>query len=564
MGLGASLYSGITGLSAHSERMTVIGNNLANVNTIGFKGSRMHFEDLLSQDYSTVNGVGQVGRGVRVSTIYSDFGQGSFESSTEATDMAISGDGFFIVSPKGEDNKFYTRAGNFRFDEDGYLVDPHGYILQGWQVEQSATTVSTTASTTDNASQSTRIIGTPTDIRLENFQSAPNPTSNVSMVTNLDPSSTDSSTVSGTGGTSPYFAMFNNWDGSADVPIASTRYAYSTTIKVYDDIGTAHNLTVYFDPVTMSNAGGDTVWEYMVTVDPTADKRMLSGADGNMTQIGQAQTSAAGVLMMGTLTFTSGQLSGMSAYTLKSNGGNNGGPKNLENWTLADFSTGGYPVFTANFLGKSNASTAEAENASPIQLDFGISNKDLSSNGTYDPDTKGWAVGQGSLPIHASDLNNTTNTTYIPSFKDPAVSALSTQSFDTGGSSTLFQSQDGYAAGVLQNVSVNREGVLSGHYSNGQVLELYALTLATFTNQHGLRREGGNLFSETLESGPALTGQAGSTGKGTVDGNSLEMSNVDMATEFVRMITTQRGFQANTKVITTTDSMLGEVIAMKR
>ncbi|MEF2231176.1 MAG: flagellar hook protein FlgE [Pseudodesulfovibrio sp.] len=563
MGLGASLYSGITGLSAHSERMTVIGNNLANVNTIGFKGSRMHFEDLLSQDYSTVNGVGQVGRGVRVSTIYSDFGQGSFESSTEATDMAISGEGFFIVSPKGEENKFYTRAGNFRFDENGYLVDPHGYILQGWQVEQASTTVSTTASTTDNAAQSTRIIGTPTDIRLENFQSAPRPTSNVSIVTNLDPSSADSSTVSGGAG-SPYFAMFNNWDGSADTPLASTRYAYSTTIKVFDDIGTAHNLTVYFDPVTMSNAGGDTVWEYMVTVDPTADKRMLSGANGLTTQIGQGQTSAAGVLMVGTLTFTSGQLAGMNAYTLKSNGGNNGGPKNLDNWTLADFSTGGYPVFTANFLGKSNASTAQATNASPIQLDFGIANKDLSSNGSHNPDTKGWAVGQGSLPIHASALTNTTNTTWIPNFKDPAVSALATQSYDTGGSSTLFQSQDGYSAGVLQNVSVNREGVLSGHYSNGQVLELYALTLATFTNQHGLRREGGNLFSETLESGPALTGQAGSTGKGTVDGNSLEMSNVDMATEFVRMITTQRGFQANTKVITTTDSMLGEVIAMKR
>ena len=96
------------------------------------------------------------------------------------------------------------------------------------------------------------------------------------------------------------------------------------------------------------------------------------------------------------------------------------------------------------------------------------------------------------------------------------------------------------------------------------MLELYAVTLATFTNQHGLRREGGNLFSETLDSGPALTGQAGSTGKGTIDGNALEMSNVDMATQFVSMITTQRGFQANTKVITTVDSLLGEVISMKR
>ncbi|MBU1247239.1 MAG: flagellar hook-basal body complex protein, partial [Proteobacteria bacterium] len=104
----------------------------------------------------------------------------------------------------------------------------------------------------------------------------------------------------------------------------------------------------------------------------------------------------------------------------------------------------------------------------------------------------------------------------------------------------------------------------SGRYSNGQMLELYKITLGTFNNQWGLKREGGNLFSETVDSGQSLTGFAGDDGKGTIDGNSLEMSNVDMATEFVRMITTQRGFQANTKVITTTDSMLGEVIAMKR
>lgn len=561
MGLGASLYSGITGLSVHSERMTVIGNNLANVNTTGFKGSRMYFEDLLSQDYATVNGVGQVGRGVRVSSIFADFGQGSFESTTSATDMAISGDGFFIVSPRGEDDTFHTRAGNFRFDQDGYLVDPHGYVLQGWQVEQASTTVSTTSSNTDNSGSRTRIIGVPTDIRLENFQSPPRPTSSVSIVTNLDPSAPDSSQSQ----TDPYFAMFQNWDGTADTPLASSLYGYSTTLKVYDDIGTAHKLTYYFDKVTLSNAGGDEVWEFMATVEPSADRRMLSGADGNMTPIGQGLTPAAGVLMIGTLTFTTGQLSGMSAYTLKSNGGANGGPKNLDNWTLANFSTSGYPVMTANFLGKSNASTALAGNASPIQVDFGLSNKDLSSDGGG-AITKGWDVGLGSLPTNAgaAQLANISNTAWLPNFKASAVSALATQSFDTGGSSTLFQAQDGYSAGFLQNVSVSRDGVLSGNYSNGKVLELYAVTLSTFTNEVGLRREGGNLFSETTESGPALTGQAGSAGKGTIDGNSLEMSNVDMATEFVRMITTQRGFQANTKVITTTDSMLGEVIAMKR
>jgi len=557
MGLGASLYSGISGLTVHSERMTVIGNNLANVNTTGFKGAMMQFEDLASADFATVNGVGQVGRGVRVSTVYSNWGQGAFESSTEATDMAISGDGMFQVSPLGEDMKYYTRAGNFRFDNDGYLVDPHGYVLQGWEIERSSTTVTTTTSTTTSESNSARIIGTPTNIRMENFQSEPNATTNVSIVTNLDPTAADASTSA----TNPYFAMFENWDGSAETPLASNLYAYSTTLKVFDDVGTAHNLTVYFDKVTMSNAGGDTVWEYMVTCDPSADRRMLSGANGQMTSIGEGQTSAAGVLMVGTLTFSTGQLSGMSAYTLKSNGGAN--IKDLNNWGLADFSTSGYPVCTANFLGKSNASTAEAANATPLQIDFGISNKDLSSGGGAA--TIGWGGGLGTIPTTAGQVgNNISNTGYLANFKDPAISALATQSFDTGGSSTLYQSQNGYSAGILQNISVSREGVISGHYSNGQVLELYAVTLATFTNQHGLRREGGNLFTETLDSGPALTGQAGSAGKGTVDGNALETSNVDMALEFVNMITTQRGFQSNTKVITTVDSMLGEVISMKR
>ena len=105
---------------------------------------------------------------------------------------------------------------------------------------------------------------------------------------------------------------------------------------------------------------------------------------------------------------------------------------------------------------------------------------------------------------------------------------------------------------------------MTGRYSNGQVLELYALTLTDFNNVWGLRREGGNLFAETRESGPALTGIAGQGRLGTVASNSLELSNVDLATEFVKMISTQKGFQANSKTITTTDVMLDEVIRMKR
>ena len=303
MGLQASLYSGITGLNAHGERMSVIGNNLANVNTIGFKGARMDFEDVMSQDIFTSAGVGQVGRGVRVAAIYADFSQGSLESTNESTDLAITGDGFFIVSPLGSEDSYYTRAGNFRFDNDGYLVDPHGYALQGWEVQQSDNTVS--SATTTGSSSNTRIVGTPTDIRLENFQSPPQYTTEVTMVTNLDPNTTSrSNSLAG----NPYFAMFENWDSTSTtgVPLSENAYAYSSTIKVYDEIGTGHNLTVYFDQVTLSGAGGDTAWEYVVTVDPSEDGRKISGADGNLLRMDQ--TSAAGVLMVGTLTFRSGQL----------------------------------------------------------------------------------------------------------------------------------------------------------------------------------------------------------------------------------------------------------------
>ncbi|HBE95161.1 MAG TPA: flagellar biosynthesis protein FlgE [Desulfovibrio sp.] len=548
MGLSSAMYAGISGLSVHSEQLTVISNNLANVNTVGFKGARMDFEDVMSQDYPTSAGIAQIGRGVRVAAIFNDFSQGAFETTSESTDMAISGNGFFVVKVKGEEVQYYTRAGNFRFDSDGYLVDPHGYVLQGWAIEQAnASAASQQSSTTTTGG---RIIGVPTDIRLENFQSAPKVTSNITVVTNLDPTTISSSNSA----TNPYFAMFENWDGAAATPLDEGLYAYSSSIKVYDQIGTAHTLTVYYDQVTLSDAGGYTVWEYMVTSEPSEDGRIFNGS-----HIGE--TSAAGVMMIGTMTFRSGQLVGQSAFTLKSDAGGN--VKNLSAWSLATFSTGGYAVFTPNFLSQSNASLDDGVNALPIEVNFGLRNTDLTSNGGG-AITRGWAS-SGPLALNAAAVgNNITNVSLIPTAKDPMISALSTQSYDTGGSSTLFQSQDGYTAGVLLNVSVSRDGILSGQYSNGQTLELYSLTLATFSNQWGLRREGGNLFSETLDSGPALTGEAGSTGKGSVDGNSLELSNVDMATEFVNMITSQRGFQANTKVITTADSLLGEVIAMKR
>ncbi len=547
MGLSASLFSGITGLQAHGDKMSVLGNNIANVNTVGFKSAKMHFEDAISQDVTTATGTAQVGRGVQVGAIYADFAQGSFETTSEATDLAIGGSGFFIVKPKEDETVYYSRAGNFRFDKDGYLTDPHGYVLQGWEVQTSASGVATGDATT--ASAAVRTVGVPTDIRLENFQSAPQATSRINMITNLD--SGEASHASST--TNPFFSLFEAWDGTADPPVGDSLYGYQSTMKVYDENGSAHNVTTYYDQVTLSNAGGKKVWEYIVTSTPADDGRLISGTTPFAT------SSAAGLLMTGTLTFNAaGDLTGTSAFTLKS-GVTASGIKNLSNWTLANFSQNGAPLLTANFLSTSNASFTDSVSPSTIEMNFGLSNQDLSGSGI----TKGWNTGTSAISNAGQIGTDITDISRIPNYGQVETSALASTSYSTG-STTLFQSQDGYTAGFLQNVSVDRDGVLTGRYSNGQILELYALTIADFNNRWGLRREGGNLFSETRDSGDALTGRANTGGKGSIASNSLEASNVDLAVEFVNMITTQRGFQANSKVITTTDSMMGELIQLKR
>ncbi|MBU4407852.1 MAG: flagellar hook-basal body complex protein, partial [Proteobacteria bacterium] len=141
--------------------------------------------------------------------------------------------------------------------------------------------------------------------------------------------------------------------------------------------------------------------------------------------------------------------------------------------------------------------------------------------------------------------------------------ALSTTQY-ANSSTTIFQDQNGFAAGFLQSVSVDTKGIITGNYSNGQVLQRAQVALASFNNLAGLSKEGGNIFRETSESGAPITGPPATNGLGTISPNSLEQSNVDLGAEFVKLITTQRGFQANSKIITTTDEMLADLINIKR
>ncbi|QJT08847.1 flagellar hook protein FlgE [Oceanidesulfovibrio marinus] len=565
MSLSASMWTGVSGLLAHGERMNVLGNNIANTNTVGFKASRMHFADFISQDVGTTGDYqAQVGRGVSVHAIYGDFSQGAFETTNEATDLAIGGKGFFGVSPKGSEDRYYTRAGNFRFDKDGYLIDPNGFVVQGWQLESQPTTPAqeVTRSSDQIGLEQVNRIGSIGDIRIgAGGVAQPQHTNNITMITQLDKDNGGDNSQS-VSDANPFFALAGAWDGTQDEPLSPQQYAYQSTLKVYDEGGTAHDITIYYDQVSTSNVGDTNVWEYIVTMDPDEDKRFLGG--------NAVEGEAKGLLMMGTLTFNSAnQMTDMSAYTIVSNADFSAGSNStldLNEWYPTQISNNGYPIFSANFTGLSNASAVldssgdfikpPMENAQGklIELNLGLR---TTPNGDWDygSDGRTSAAGIGNTPDVLDRM---------PGFgTDATRNASATTSYDAS-SATLFQSQDGYTFGFLQSINVTQDGILQGRYSNGVTLELFQVALFDFASQVGMRREGNNLFSETRES-PLTSSQPPNTaGLGTISSNSLEQSNVDLAREFVDMIATQRGFSANGKVITTTDQMLSEVIMLKR
>jgi len=471
MALSSSLFSGISGLGTLGSAMQIIGDNIANVNTVGFKSSTYSFQDLLSQNMATRSGGAQVGRGAAIGDITSSFEQGSFESTNSPTDLAIGGNGFFTVKETDSDRLFYTRAGNFSFNKEGYLVNPEGYIVQGWAI--------------DNNGEDE---GTITDTLLSSFTSSPDATGDIEVITNVDSDGLDGSAGADT-------SLATAWDGTADPPLATTAYEYHSTLKIYDSLGSSHDISVYFDKADTAST-----YEYIVTCNPDEDKRAAGTVDGS------------GLMARGTITFTAGT-GEISAYSMDIL--SEAGVVTARDEAVPADLTDGHFCFDAQFI--------DGGVAQSIELDFGI---------RYDG--AAWA---------------------------PA--SLATSSF-ASASKTVYQASDGYGAGDLQEFSVDVDGVITGTYSNGELIPLYRVALAKFTNDQGLYKEGGNLYSETRESGQAITNKPGTNGLGNIAPNSLEQSNVDIATEFVKMITTQRGFQANSKMITVTDQMLSELIAMKR
>lgn len=429
-----SLYTAVSGMGANGVSLSVIGDNIANLNTIGFKASRIAFGDVLSQTITGIAGSSQVGRGVLVSGVSPLFTQGSFETTTNALDMAVDGDGFFIVSDGSA--RYYTRAGQFSIDKNGNIVNPDGLILQGYLADASGT-----------------ITGTVGNLQISTKQSPANMTTKAEIAVNLDSKATVPAAA---------FTLDSNGDGVNDDP---ANYNFSTTVTVYDSQGGSHQVTLYFVKTA------DNAWEVHYVHDDPANPGQLIDA-------------------------------GTQSLTFDTNG------------ALIDDNSG-----------------------TPISFNFGTavtSPQDITFN---------YGTGTGETPA-GTGLDGTTQFA-----SDFAVINLT---------------QDGYSAGALKNVVISEDGVITGIFTNGQTRPIGQVALARFVAPTGLTKLGRNLYAESFDSGQPIVGMPETSGLGRVLSHTLELSNVDLAEEFVKMISAQRGFQANSRIITTTDDLLQEMINLKR
>jgi len=631
-----SLYSGISSLRNFQARMDIIGNNIANVNTVAFKGSRITFSDVISQTLAgatppsdQMGGTNpmQVGLGMGIAGVDTKFAQGSLESTGINTDLAIQGDGFFLLTD-GK-NELYTRAGTFNLDAEGNLVyGPNGYKVLGY-------TGSTQTGELDTFS--TRAIQIPLGRR-----SPAKATSEVTLYGNLDPNLTKSlATLADAGSTG-----ITNLSGTAR-----------------DGVGGSHQIVIAGANATRSQASGllagmnlsDTLSSHGVT-----DASGISiTVDGDRTVVlsGLTADSSVGSLINAINSQVDGvhaELDVNGALSIRRNFYGAGATNNV---SISDTGTGDLVrnlmdadgVFDAN---NGTASTLTAvDNFTPTGAAAPIQNVlELTVDAQTGLTTGITGLGGGGITVNASSglaagtaIVNTADTTTTNSIyvydslgnihnltvtysrtENPFVWKWSAAvpepaSLIEGGSGTLtfrddgsiaglaynggaealsfnpangaqtvklgFNAgtfggfdgmtqtagettaaaigQNGYAVGTLLGMEIDSDGNIVGTFSNGTNQTLAQVLLANFSNPQGLERVGENLFQRTMNSGDIRIGDAEAAGS-QISSGYLEMSNVDLSQEFTDMIITQRAFQAASRVITTSDQLLQELVNLKR
>jgi len=542
-----SLFSGVSGLRNHQTAMDVVGSNISNVNTVGYKGSQTTFSDVISQTLQgaaaatgTRGGTNplQIGLGMGLAAVSTIFTNGSYESTGKQTDLAIQNDGFFILADGA--NQYYTRAGNFDFDSAGnYIVPGTGMKVMGWQADANGA-INTTGAVTG--------ITVPKGTMMPALASTE-------------------------------LVFKNNLSGD-EMPGSSA----VSSLTVYDSLGNAHDLGQAFTKV------GENTWLAKAGL---ADSTL--GLTGNvLTEIsfeatGKNPTVREVTLGAQDIVFNDGGLqldstddSVQGKYvTVFDNTSPTPNPYVIQvqftktdtaNQWKVDFKDSGSSSSSALLSGTVTWNGTDTYNfALPTNyftIGSGTSARQIDIT---DVAVTGTAAAQGAFSCStASTYTSGATVSPVVSFTAPGAVASSIE-LDVsaltqyGGASTVqAATQDGYAAGSLDSTTIDTSGIIVGKFSNGRTQNLGQVALATFNNPGGLTRVGDTLFSTSNNSGNPSVGTSGTGGRGSLTPGSLEMSNIDLAEQFSKMIITQRGFQANSKIITTSDTMLEELVNLKR
>ncbi len=500
----------LSGLTAESTDLSAIANNLANQNTTGYKDTSVLFSDLFYQNLGTT-GSGdpiQVGAGTQVGSMPSLFTQGSVSATGVPTDVAIQGTGFFAVQ-NSSGVIDYTRAGDFS-ELNNYLVTSSGQQVLGYPATSGVVNTSAPIAPLE--------LGGGTI-------SPPTATANVELTSNLDADSAPGDT-------------------------------FSTPVTIYDSLGGRHTLTATFTNTAANE------WTYSLAV-PASDLLPVGGVP---------QT---GVLATGTLVFNGNGV--LTATTAPTAGTPSYGALNVGNGTISGVIAGAAAVAETITMTATSATTFTVTGSKSGLLGTATVGTPFTSGQI------GFTINAGSTPFAAGDTVSVTTTpgtlAAIPpiSIKNFADGA-SDQTFNwnvlngttpvitqvAAANSTTSADQDGSSSGSLVSFAIGADGTITGTFSNDKTQALGQIALASFSNNNGLQLDGNTDFTPTLASGPAVLGVPGAGELGTLSGGSLELSNVDIATEFANLIVAQRGFEADAKAVTTFDQITQDTIALKQ
>ncbi len=461
MSLYTALNIGVQGLRANSNALSGISNNIANINTVGYKRTRTDFSALVS---SQTQNVLNAGGGVSAEGRRQISQQGLVQAASSTTDLAITGNGFFAVTEQpnragSAPNLLYTRAGAFAPDENGDLRNAAGYFLQGWQAESDGSFIT---NSTDTSALST--------VNVSSISGVASASSSISLNGNLQSSQEISASAATYDGT----VSATNMASGAITP------DFERSMQIFDSLGGVRNLKIAF----LKDATAANTWNVEVYASPASDVVSGSGlVDGQ--------------LATGTVVF------------------NADGTINVANSTI------------------------------PASLEILASD-----SGTPAAGEVRWDAGAGiAAQTLTLDIDGTNGVGGLTQFD--AASGFNSVAVD------------GSAFGNLVGVNIDRDGFVLANFTNGVTRKIYKLPIATFANANGLIAADGGAYKETNQSGALSLREAGKL-SGSISSQALEGSNVDLAEEFADMISVQRAYSASSKIITTADEMLDELIRIKR